>query len=453
MYLGKNYPPICAFPDDRYKLRINHIYIFDININIKVIFTLYSDYGFRHSAQFIMADKTTSRDYDDSSGIPSQADVEKNTTKTKSTSNPDIENQNVSRNPNPQTDKGKQSTFKSLGWLDRFLAVWILLAIVLGILLGNFAPNTAEVLDRGRFVGVSIPIAVGLLVMMYPILCKVRFEALVDVFSHRGIWKQIGFSVFVNWIAAPFLMLALAWATLPDQPDLRTGLILVGLGRCIAMVLIWTDLAGGDGEYCAILVAINSILQIVLFAPLAVFFIRVISGASGQLDVPYEVVATSVAVFLGIPFGAALLSRFALRRLAGPDWYQHVFLRFVAPWSLIGLLYTVVVLFAYQGRQVVHQIVSVVRVSVPLLLYFVLVFFLALWATHRAGFGYKLGCTQSFTAASNNFELAIAVAVAVYGPHSDQALAATVGPLIEVPVLLGLVYVVKWIGKRWNWED
>ncbi|KAI1265026.1 sodium bile acid symporter family-domain-containing protein [Xylariaceae sp. FL1019] len=347
----------------------------------------------------------------------------------------------------------KQSAFKSLGWLDRFLAVWIFLAIVVGILLGDFVPSAPEALNKGKFVGVSVPIAVGLLVMMYPILCKVRFESLAEVFAQRGIWKQVGLSVFMNWIIAPFLMLGLAWATLPDQPDLRTGLILVGLGRCIAMVLIWTGLAGGDGEYCAILVAINSILQIVLFAPLAVFFIRIISHESGQLDVPYNVVATSVAVFLGIPFGAALLSRFALRKLAGPDWYENVFVRLVAPWSLIGLLYTIVVLFAYQGTQVVHQIVSVVRVAVPLFLYFIIIFFFTLWITRRAGMGYSLAATQSFTAASNNFELAIAVAVAVYGPESDQALASTVGPLIEVPVLLGLVYVVKWIGRRWNWKD
>ncbi|KAI1349615.1 sodium bile acid symporter family-domain-containing protein [Xylaria sp. FL0043] len=365
---------------------------------------------------------------------------------------PDPESQDKVTGDVPSTAE-KQSTFKSLGYLDRYLAIWILFAIILGIVLGNFAPGTAAALDRGNFVGVSVPIAVGLLVMMYPILCKVRFESLAEIFAHRGIWKQIGFSVFVNWIVAPFLMLALAWATLPDQPELRAGLILVGLGRCIAMVLIWTELAGGDGEYCAILVAINSILQIVLFAPLAVFFIRIISGGSGEVDVPYDVVATSVAVFLGIPFGAAFISRSCLRRLAGPDWYRDVFLRFVSPWSLIGLLYTIVVLFAYQGQQVVHQIVSVVRVAVPLVLYFVIVFFLTLWATYRAGFGYRLGATQSFTAASNNFELAIAVAVAVYGPLSDQALASTVGPLIEVPVLLGLVYVVKWIGKRWRWRE
>ncbi|KAI1470304.1 arsenical-resistance protein ACR3 [Daldinia caldariorum] len=347
----------------------------------------------------------------------------------------------------------KQSAFKSLGWLDRFLAIWIFLAMAVGIILGNFVPGVGDALQKGQFVGVSVPIAVGLLVMMYPILCKVRYETLHEIFSHRGVWKQIAFSVFVNWIVAPFLMLALAWACLPDKPELRTGLILVGLGRCIAMVLIWTGLAGGDSEYCAILVAINSILQMVLFAPLAVFFIRVISRESGPLDISYEVVATSVGTFLGIPLGAAMVSRFGLRALAGPQWYDRVFLKFIAPWSLIGLLYTILVLFAYQGQQVVHQIVSVLRVAVPLIVYFVVIFFLTLWATYRCGFGYALGATQSFTAASNNFELAIAVAVATYGPNSDQALASTVGPLIEVPVLLGLVYVVKAIGGKWGWKD
>ncbi|KAI0010934.1 arsenical-resistance protein ACR3 [Xylariaceae sp. FL0662B] len=361
----------------------------------------------------------------------------------------DVENQH----PVPQAFSPKQSAFKSLGWLDRFLAVWIFLAMAIGIILGNFVPETADALAKGQFVGVSVPIAIGLLVMMYPILCKVRYETLHEVFSHREIWKQITFSVVVNWIVAPFLMLALAWACLPDEPELRTGLILVGLGRCIAMVLIWTSLAGGDQEYCAILVAINSILQMVLFAPLAVFFIRVISRESGPLDISYEVVATSVGAFLGIPLGAAVVSRLALRALAGPGWYERVFVRFVSPWSLVGLLYTILVLFAYQGQQVVHQIVAVVRVAVPLVLYFVVVFFLTLWVARRSGFAYGLGATQSFTAASNNFELAIAVAIATYGPHSDQALASAVGPLIEVPVLLGLVYIVKLLGNRWAWKD
>lgn len=220
-----------------------------------------------------------------------------------------------------------------------------------------------------------------------------------------------------------------------------------------AQVLIWNGLAGGDSEYCAILVAINSILQMVLFAPMAIFFIRVISGDSGVNTVSYQVVATSVAVFLGIPLGAAIITRFLLRALAGPDWFERVFLRFAAPWSLIGLLYTILVLFASQGRQVVHQVVSVIRVAAPLIVYFVLIFFLTLVITYRLGFKYSFAVTQGFTASSNNFELAIAVAVATFGPDSDQALASTVGPLIEVPVLLGLVYAMRLIHRRWDWKE
>ncbi|KAK4986111.1 arsenicals resistance [Elasticomyces elasticus] len=347
----------------------------------------------------------------------------------------------------------KVSAFKGLGWLDRFLAVWILLAMIIGIILGNFVPHTGEALQRGKFVGVSVPIALGLLVMMYPILCKVKYETLHHAFRHRGIWVQVGFSIIMNWIVAPFLMLGLAWAFLPDSEDLRAGLILVGLARCIAMVLIWTGLAGGDNEYCAILVAINSILQMVLYAPLATLFISVIGNSSYKKPVPYPVVATSVAVYLGIPLGAAIVTRFSLRKIFGKEWFQNVFLKWAAPWSLIALLYTILVLFASQGRQVVHQIVAVCRVAAPLIVYFIVIFSFTLWITHRMGFGYKLSATQSFTAASNNFELAIAVAVAVYGPDSNQALASTVGPLIEVPVLLGLVYLVRWIGRRWNWKD
>lgn len=248
--------------------------------------------------------------------------------------------------------------------------------------------------------------------------------------------------------------LGLAWAFLPDEPNLRNGLILVGLGRCIAMVLIWNGLAGGDAEYCAILVAINSMLQMVLFAPMAVFFIRVIGRPdSDDVAVQYSVVATSVGVFLGIPLGAAIVTRLALRHLAGEKWYNDIFMKYLSPWSLIGLLYTIIVLFAAQGKHVVRQIVSVVRVAAPLVVYFLVIFFVTLWVTRRLGYGYRIGCTQSFTAASNNFELAIAVAVATFGADSEQALAATVGPLIEVPVLVGLVYFVRWIGRRWKWEE
>ncbi|KFY41896.1 hypothetical protein V495_04739 [Pseudogymnoascus sp. VKM F-4514 (FW-929)] len=346
----------------------------------------------------------------------------------------------------------KESAFKSLGLLDRFLAVWIFLAMAIGIILGNFVDNVGPALQKGTFVGVSIPIAVGLLVMMYPILCKVQFETLHLVFREREIWIQILFSIILNWIIAPLIMLSLSWAFLPDKPSLREGLILVGIARCIAMVLIWTSLAGGSTSYCAILVAINSLLQMVLFAPLAILYITIISRGTAS-PISYSTAAQSVAVFLGIPLGAAILTRFALRRFCGADWYDRVFVRFISPLSLIGLLFTILVLFASQGHNVVHQIVSVVRVAAPLIVYFALIFFFTLLACYKLGFGYKVSTTQAFTAASNNFELAIAVAVAAFGPDSEQALAATVGPLVEVPVLLALVYVVKWVGKRRGWKD
>ncbi|KAF2480599.1 sodium bile acid symporter family-domain-containing protein [Neohortaea acidophila] len=324
--------------------------------------------------------------------------------------------------------------------------------MIIGILLGNFVDDVGPALKRGEFVGVSIPIAIGLLVMMYPILCKVQFETLHLALKSRELWIQVGFSILLNWIIAPFLMLGLAWAFLPDEEGLREGLILVGLARCIAMVLIWNGLAGGDSQYCAILVALNSVLQMVLYAPLAVLFIKVISHSSSTISVSYPIVATSVAVFLGIPLGAAIITRLTIRTFISASWYDKTFIKWVSPWSLIGLLYTIIVLFASQGHKVVHQVVSVVRVAAPLIVYFMVIFFLTLLITHRLGFGYKLATTQSFTGASNNFELAIAVAVATYGANSNQALAATVGPLIEVPVLLGLVYVVRWIGRRYHWK-
>ncbi|KAI9045735.1 arsenic resistance protein [Aspergillus affinis] len=347
--------------------------------------------------------------------------------------------------------EGPTSAFKKLAILDRFLALWIFLAMAVGIILGNFVPNTSRALEKGKFVGVSVPIAIGLLVMMYPILCKVRYETLHRSLRERALWIQIGFSIVVNWVVAPFFMLGLAWAFLPDERGLREGLILVGIARCIAMVLVWMGLAGGDGEYCAILVAVNSILQMVLFAPMAIFFIRVIGGSDDGLSIDYSLAAKSVGVFLGIPLGAAIVTRFALRLLLGREWYDRHFLKWIGPLSLIGLLFTILVLFASQGRQVVHQIVSVIRVAAPLIVYFAVIFMVTLAVTRRCGFGYKLSCTQSFTAASNNFELAIAMAISTFGVDSDQALAATVGPLIEVPVLLGLVYLVKWLARRQTW--
>lgn len=289
--------------------------------------------------------------------------------------------------------------------------------------------------------------------MMYPILCKVRYETLHLLLRSRALWTHLLISFLLNWIFAPLLMTALAWAFLPDRPDLREGLIFVGIARCIAMVLIWTDLAGGDGDYCAVLVAFNSILQIVLFAPLALFYIKVVSHATEDVVVSYSTVAQSVAVFLGIPLAAAVITRVGLRSTLGERNYQMWFIRLVAPFSLIGLLFTIIVLFASQGQHVVTQITSVLRVCPPLIVYFAVVFTATVMLCRKFGFGYRVSCTQSFTAASNNFELAIAVVVAVYGVGSGQALASTVGPLIEVPVLVSLVYVMKWFRKRWGWVD
>lgn len=351
--------------------------------------------------------------------------------------------------------ESKTTAFRSLGLLDRYLAIWIFLAMVIGVLLGNFVPSTGPTLQKGKFVGVSIPIAIGLLVMMYPILCKVRFEELHRSFQHRTLWVQIGFSILINWIAAPLLMLGLSWAFLPDEPSLRSGLIIVGIARCIAMVLIWTSLAGGDNDYCAILVSLNSILQMILFAPLATLFIHVIGNdaSSGSPSTFYPLIAKSVGVFLGIPLGAAIATRLVLLPLLGSKRYNTLFLPIISPFSLLGLLFTILILFASQGHRVIHQIISVVRVAAPLIVYFTVVFVATFYiCNHFFRFGYKLSCTQSFTAASNNFELAIAIAVAVWGVDSDQALAATVGPLIEVPVLLALVEGVKWIGGKRGWN-
>jgi ACR3 family arsenite transporter len=335
---------------------------------------------------------------------------------------------------------------KNLSWIDRLLVVWILIAMAVGLILGNFVPNTKDALARGQFVGVSIPILVGLLVMMYPILCRVRYESIHKIFSERQLWEQMSFSFVVNWMIAPFVMLALAWAFLPDNSGLREGLIMVGIARCIAMVLIWTDLSNGDNEYCAVLVAFNSVLQIVLFAPYSIFFIKVISKDDDVAMISYSVVAKSVAVFLGIPFGAAIITRFTFRAVSEDAF--NVYLRIISPFSLLGLIYTIIVLFAAQGSSVVSNITSVLRVIPPLVVYFVIMFFATWYVCRIFKWQYELGCAQSFTAASNNFELAIAVAVATFGIDSKQALATTVGPLIEVPVLATLVHFANWMHRR-----
>ncbi|KAK4702139.1 arsenite transporter, partial [Phenoliferia sp. Uapishka_3] len=376
----------------------------------------------------------------------------------------------------PPTCSRKVPKIKALAWLDKLLALWIILAMGIGIILGYFVPNTSVVLEKVKFVDVSLPLgsslflftirmikliidfmkytAIALIVMMWPILCRVSPSALLRLFSGAKIWYHLLFSLVVNWVFAPLLMLALSWAFLPDKEGLREGLILVGIARCIAMVLVWTDIADGDADFCAVLVAFNSILQIVLYAPFAILYINKISpgGGSGGVVVGYGTVARSVAAFLGIPLAAALVTRGAFILFKAQLFFQEKFLPTIAPLSLIALLFTTLIIFAAQGRQVVDSITSVLRVVAPLLVYFLIMFFLVLFTCKRAKVSYGRTTAQAFTGASNNFELAIAVAVSAYGANSPQALAATVGPLVEVPVLLGLAYLLNWYRKRQNWD-
>ncbi|KAI9313195.1 arsenical-resistance protein [Dichotomocladium elegans] len=328
--------------------------------------------------------------------------------------------------------------------------------MIVGVVIGYYVPGVQAAFQTVQFNSVSVPIAVGLLVMMYPVLCKVQYERLPTILTTRRVWIQIGISIFINWVIGPIVMTALAWATLPDLPGFRTGVVMVGLARCIAMVLIWNHLAGGDADYCALLVAINSILQIALFSPYAALFINIIPSWFGAapdtaVNVQVESVAISVLIYLGIPLAAGAITRFSLMYIVGREAYEKKFIPWVGPWALIGLIYTIVVMFANQGHQIIENIGSVFRVAVPLFVYFIIMFFVPFFVLKYVGIPYDVVVTQSFTAGSNNFELAIAVAVGTYGIQSEQALAATIGPLIEVPVLLVLTYVSLLFEKRLKW--
>lgn len=346
----------------------------------------------------------------------------------------------------------------SLGWLDRLLSLFIIVAMILGVIIGEFAPNAAQNLSKGNFRGVSAPLVVGLIVMMWPILTKVQYERLPQMFATRRLWYQLAMSILLNWVLGPFLMLGLAWATLPDLDNYRVGVIMVGLARCIAMVMIWNKIARGDSNTCAIIVIVNSILQIVLYAPFAVFFVNVISKDDGfKLD--YSDVAIAVAIYLGIPLAAGVLTRLLVLGVFGRDFFHRKFLPFFGPLSLIALLYTIIIIFAEQAQHILDNLGPVFRTFVPLVLYFALMwtgtFVLIWWLSVRYGkteWGYQMAVVQAFTAGSNNFELAIAVCVAVFGAGSDQALAATIGPLVEVPVLLVLSWVAMFVGKRLQWD-
>lgn len=341
-----------------------------------------------------------------------------------------------------------------LSTLDRFLPVWIVAAMAVGIGLGRALPGLADILDAVQVGSVSLPIAVGLLLMMYPVLAKVRYRSLDRVTGDR---RLLVTSLCLNWIVGPALMFALAWLLLPDLPAYRTGLIIVGLARCIAMVLIWNDLSCGDREAAAVLVAINSAFQIVAFGLLGWFYLRVLPGWLGlhQTNVHFGVgtVVVSVLVFLGIPLLAGFLTRTVGERRKGQEWYENRFLPRIGPVALYGLLFTIVVLFALQGHTITSRPVDVARIALPLLAYFAIMFGGSFALGHRLRLGYRKTDTLAFTAAGNNFELAIAVSIGVFGVTSGQALAGVVGPLIEVPVLVALVYVALWLRTGLRWPD
>jgi ACR3 family arsenite transporter len=336
-----------------------------------------------------------------------------------------------------------------LSTLDRFLPVWIVAAMALGLAAGRLVPGLGAALDSVQIAGISLPIAVGLLAMMYPVLAKVRYDRLDAVTRDRRLLVS---SLLLNWVLGPALMFTLAWVFLPDLPAYRTGLIIVGLARCIAMVIIWNDLAGGDREAAAVLVALNSIFQVLAFAGLGWFYLFALPGWLGldtaALDVSTWAIARSVLVFLGIPLIAGYLTRRLGERVKGRDWYETRLLPRVGPIALYGLLFTIVILFVLQGYEITSRPLDVARIALPLLAYFAIMWAGSFALGKTVGLSYERTTTLAFTAAGNNFELAIAVAIATFGATSGQALAGVVGPLVEVPVLVGLVYAAL-AARRW----
>lgn len=346
-------------------------------------------------------------------------------------------------------DVEQPRVMKEMSFLDRWLPVWILAAMVIGLLLGRFIPGLDAALEALTIGGVSLPIAIGLLVMMYPVLAKVRYNETRRIGSDKRLLVS---SLVLNWLIGPALMFALAWIFLADLPEYRTGLIIVGLARCIAMVLIWNDLACGDREAAAVLVAINSVFQVFAFGALGWFYLQALPSWLGLPTTSAEfsigAIVVSVLVFLGIPLLAGFLTRVVGERVKDRTWYEEQFLPKLGPWALYGLLFTIVLLFALQGEAITTNPFDVARIALPLLVYFVVMFLGSFLLGRAIGLNYAKSTTVAFTASGNNFELAIAVAIGTFGVTSGQALAGVVGPLIEVPVLVALVYVSLWLGRK-----